>query len=114
MEPFETPAKVELQAHSAPLGIGFVPKSWPTEYQNNLIVAFHGSWNRTVPTGYKLVRVKLDAKGNYLSTEDFITGFTGSNKTVFGRPVDVMFGSDGSMYVTDDKAGVIYRVYQTN
>ena len=72
-------------------------------------MAFHGSWNRAVPTGYKLVRVKLDAKGNYESVEDFITGwFQGQN--AMGRPVDVLTQSGGTMYVSDDKAGMIYKI----
>lgn len=107
------PPAVELQAHSAPLGLAFVPVSqssqWPSDYYGNLIVAFHGSWNRTKPTGYKLVRIKLDAQGNYLGTEDFITGWI-SDEGVFGRPVDVVVRPDGAMYVSDDKAGVIYKI----
>jgi glucose/arabinose dehydrogenase len=113
MEPFETPAKVELQAHSAPLGLSFVPEEgWPEEYWYNLIVAFHGSWNRTTPTGYKLVRVKLDANGNYKGTEDFLTGFL-QGSTVSGRPVGVYAQPGGTIFVTDDKAGAIYRIYKT-
>jgi glucose/arabinose dehydrogenase len=56
--------KMQMQAHSAPLGLAFYEgASFPAEYQNNIFVAFHGSWNRSVPTGYKVVRVKLDDKG---------------------------------------------------
>ncbi len=110
MDPLERGSHVDLQAHSAPLGLDFVAGSnWPEEYQNDVIVAFHGSWNRTVPTGYKLVRVKLDSNGNYISTEDFISGWL-SKSQVYGRPVDVAFGPDGALYVTDDKAGLIYRI----
>ena len=106
----KTPPAVEMQAHSAPLGLTFIPEEgWPEEYWYDLIVAFHGSWNRAVPTGYKLVRVKLDAKGNYESVEDFITGwFQGQN--AMGRPVDVLTQSGGTMYVSDDKAGMIYKI----
>src|SRR3989338_1924219 len=106
----KTPPAVEMQAHSAPLGLAFIPEEgWPEEYWYDLIVAFHGSWNRAVPTGYKLVRVKLDAKGNYESVEDFITGwFQGQN--AMGRPVDVLTQSGGTMYVSDDKAGMIYKI----
>jgi glucose/arabinose dehydrogenase len=110
MEPFETPAKVDLQAHSAPLGMDFVPEEgWPEEYWYDIIVALHGSWNRTVPTGYKLVRVKLDDKGNYQGTEDFITGWL-QGSSALGRPVDVLIQPGGVMYVSDDKAGVIYKI----
>ncbi len=114
MEPFETPAKVDLQAHSAPLGLAFVPEEgWPEEYWYDLIVAFHGSWNRTTPTGYKLVRIKLDSKGNYQGTEDFLIGWIDGNSAL-GRPVDVLIQPGGTMYVSDDKAGVIYKIFRTN
>jgi glucose/arabinose dehydrogenase len=110
MEPFETPPAVQLQAHSAALGLDFIPEEgWPQDMAHNLIVAFHGSWNRSVPTGYKLVRIKLDAQGNYLGTEDFITGWQSGNSTL-GRPVDVFAQPGGFMYVSDDKAGVIYKI----
>ena len=108
--PFERPAAVDLQAHSAPLGLGFVPEEgWPEDYWYDLIVAYHGSWNRSAPTGYKLVRIKLDAEGHYEGIEDFITGWeTGGG--ALGRPVDVVLQPGGNMYLSDDKAGVIYRV----
>ena len=101
--------KVEMPAHSAPLGLAFVPEEgWPEDYWHDLIVAFHGSWNRSDPTGYKLVRVKLDSKGNFEEFEDFITGWLQGN-TVLGRPVDVVFYNRG-LYVSDDKSGVIYKI----
>ncbi len=106
----KTAPQVEMQAHSAPLGLAFVPEEgWPEEMWYDLIVAFHGSWNRTTPTGYKLVRIKLDDKGNYEGTEDFITGWLAGNNAL-GRPVDVLIQSGGIMYVSDDKAGVIYKI----
>ncbi len=110
MEPFETPAQVDLPAHVAPLGLGFIPEEgWPEDMWYNLIVAEHGSWNSTVPVGYKLVRIKLDAQGNYVGTEDFATGWlTGGG--ALGRPVDVLIFDGGTMFVTDDKAGVIYKI----
>ena len=69
--------KVQMQAHSAPLGLAFYEgQQFPAEYQNNIFVAFHGSWNRSVPTGYKVVRVKLDDKGQPVGgAQDFITGW---------------------------------------
>lgn len=104
---------VEMQAHSAPLGLAFIPDSWPSEYHDDLLVAFHGSWNRTEPTGYKVVRIKLDEKGSYQGIEDFITGWQAGDG-ILGRPVDVLFDAAGALFITDDKAGVIYRVtYQT-
>ena len=111
MLPFETPSKIDLQAHSAPLGLAFVPEEgWPEEYWHNLIVAYHGSWNRSVPTGYKIVWLKLDSKGDYLGMEDFITGWLRPDGSKIGRPVDIKMLSGGVMYISDDQAGRIYRV----
>jgi len=106
------PPKVQMQAHSAPLGLAFYEATeFPAEYRNNLFVAFHGSWNRSVPTGDKLVRVKLDDKGQPLAgPEDFITGWQNATGKRWGRPVGIVFGADGSMYLSDDMAGLIYRV----
>lgn len=130
MEPFETASHVDLQAHSAPLGLAFVPEwgegsnkcvegleaacsgGFPDEYWNDLIVAYHGSWNRSEPTGYKLVRINFDENGNYIDTQDFITGWlkdTSSGKSALGRPVDVKFYNN-ALYISDDKAGVIYKI----
>jgi glucose/arabinose dehydrogenase len=108
--------KVQIQAHSAPLGLAFCEGAmFPAEYRNNLFVAFHGSWNRSVPTGYKVVRVKLDDKGQPLGgAEDFITGWLAPGERKrgrwMGRPVGILFGPDGSMYLSDDAGGLIYRV----
>lgn len=111
MEPFETQSYIDIPAHSAPLGLAFVPEEgWPEEYWYNLLVAYHGSWNRTEPTGYKVVRVKLDANGNYFGTEDFITGWLAEDGSVIGRPVDILIQPGGVMYISDDKAGIIYKV----
>ena len=108
--------KLQMQAHSAPLGLAFYEGTmFPPEYRNNIFVVFHGSWNRNVPTGYKVVRVKLDDKGQPIGgAQDFITGWIAPGETKkgrwMGRPVGIAFGSDGSMYVSDDAGGVIYRV----
>lgn len=112
MEPFETSSHIDIPAHSAPLGLAFFPANseWPQEYWNNLLVAYHGSWNRTEPTGYKIVRYKLDAEGNYLGEEDFISGWLQKDGTALGRPVDILIQPNGIIYISDDKAGVIYRV----
>ncbi len=98
-----------IQAHSAPLGLTFVTSSqFPIDWQGDLLVAYHGSWNRSVPTGYKVVRLHVD--GETISRqEDFITGFTQNNQTI-GRPVDVIFDNAGTLFVSDDKAGVVYRL----
>jgi glucose/arabinose dehydrogenase len=95
---------------------------FPPEYRNNMFVAFHGSWNRRVPTGYKVVRVKLDDKGQPQGgVEDFITGWLAPDETkkgwipikmpgTMGRPVGIVFSGDGTMYLSDDRGGFIYRV----
>ncbi|MDO8560760.1 MAG: PQQ-dependent sugar dehydrogenase [bacterium] len=109
-----TPSYIDIPAHSAPLGLAFIPKNnLPDEYRYNLLVAYHGSWNRTVPTGYKIVRYKLDAQGRNLGEEDFISGWL-SEKGVLGRPVDILIQQNGIIYISDDKAGVIYRVNYEN
>lgn len=111
----KSPSHIDLPAHSAPLGLAFIPEnnSWPKEYWGDLLVAYHGSWNRSVPTGYKVVRIKLDENGNSEGIEDFITGWLAENGEATGRPVDLLFVPDGTLYISDDKAGVIYRVQST-
>lgn len=106
MEPFEMPALIDLQAHSAPLGLAFYNgDSFPQEYRGDLFVAFHGSWNRNVLTGYKIVSIDMDD----FTVKDFATGWLeGSN--VLGRPVDIIVADDGSLLVSDDNAGRIYRI----
>jgi glucose/arabinose dehydrogenase len=114
MTPFETPSHIDLQAHSAPLGLAFIPEEgWPEEYWHNLLVAYHGSWNRSVPTGYKIVRFKLNADGSYdgePKAEDFITGFVNSEGKRIGRPVDIKVFPGGKIYISNDQAGMIYKV----
>jgi glucose/arabinose dehydrogenase len=110
-EPNAVPSLIDMQAHSAPLGLAFLhdTSGWPGEYRNDLIVAYHGSWNRSAPTGYKLVRFKFGADGDYEGVEDFISGWL-DDGAAHGRPVDVKVGPDGALYVSDDHAGVIYRI----
>ncbi len=106
-----TPSYIDLQAHSAPLGLAFVTAaSWPADYKDNLLVAFHGSWNRSVPTGDKIVRIRLDQQGNFQGIEDFITGWQQPDGTRLGRPVGILFKQDGSAYISDDQGGVVYRL----
>lgn len=101
---------ISIQAHSAPLGLSFIPSTgWPAEYQRNLLVAFHGSWNRTVPTGYKVVRYVLNADGSVRSESPFIEGWYTKEGKVLGRPVDI-FSDEDSIYISDDRAGVVYNV----
>ncbi len=103
------PSYIDIPAHSAPLGLAFFPAEWPKEYRYHLLVAYHGSWNRSVPTGYKVVRYKLDQQGNYLGEEDFISGWL-TDQGALGRPVDILIKDDGEIFISDDKAGVVYRV----
>lgn len=107
------PSFIDLPAHSAPLGLAFFPQEWPREFRHDLLAAFHGSWNRTEPTGYKVVRYKLDTAGNFVAVEDFITGWL-TPKGALGRPVDILIKDDGVIYISDDKAGVVYRVSYSN
>jgi len=109
------PPRVELQAHSAPLGLIFYTgQMFPAEYHGDLLVAFHGSWNRSVPTGYKVVRVKVNERGEPEWVQDFITGWLPPGETRrgkwMGRPVGLAIGADGSLYISDDGSGSIYRV----
>ena len=100
----------ELGPHVAPLGVAFYDQDiFPAKYKNSLFVALHGSWNRTKKSGYKLVFIQLDEEGNYVSQEDFITGWL-SSESAWGRPVSPYIMSDGSMLLSDDKYNVIYRV----
>ena len=100
----------ELGPHVAPLGIAFYDKDiFPVKYRNSIFVALHGSWNRTKKSGYKLVFIQLDDDGNYVSQEDFITGWL-SNELAWGRPVSPFIMNDGSMLLSDDKFNVIYKV----
>jgi glucose/arabinose dehydrogenase len=103
------PSFIDIPAHSAPLGLAFFPEEWPWEYRFHLLAAYHGSWNRTIPTGYKVVRFKLDNQGNYLGVEDFITGWL-TPEGALGRPVDILIKDNGEIFISDDKAGVVYRV----
>jgi len=107
-----TAPHITFQAHSAPLGLAFIPDSWPSEYRGDLLVAYHGSWNRTEPTGYKVVRFDLDENGNSKGEIDFLSGFLESPSAdgAIGRPVDLLFDMEGNLYISDDKAGVVYRV----
>jgi|SRR3989344_2943792 len=108
------PPIIEITAHSAPLGLAFFgEEGWSEDYWHDLLVAYHGSWNRSVPTGYKIVRIKLDEKGNFNGIEDFITGWLKEDGTRSGRPVDIKIFPAGPIYISDDQAGVIYRVVKT-
>ena len=99
-----------LGPHSASLGMRFYTGNmFPKSYKNAIIVARHGSWNRSKKVGGDVIVVKLNKDGTVKSTEPLITGFLEDNKYI-GRPVDVMQMKDGSLLVSDDWNGAIYRV----
>ncbi len=103
---------VPVQAHSAALGLAFYPiqkTNFPAEYQGDAFLAFHGSWNRSQKTGYKIVRVDFK-NGKAGTVTDFATGFLGSDGSVSGRPVDIVVAPDGSLLFSDDGAGKIWRI----
>jgi len=101
----------ELGPHVAPLGIAFYDRDiFPEKYQNSVFVALHGSWNKyNGKSGYKVVLVELDEDGNYISQEDFVSGWL-LNESAWGRPAAPFVMSDGSLLISDDKYNVIYRV----
>ncbi len=104
--------EITFTAHSTPIGIVFLKGAkFPAEYQSDAIVALHGSWNRVEPSGYKLVLVKF--KGNRpVQVEDFATGWL-HDKSAWGRPVDIALSPDGELFLSDDRAGLIYRISYT-
>jgi glucose/arabinose dehydrogenase len=81
-------------------------------YRNQLFIAEHGSWNRGEKSGYRIVRVKLDGD-RAIAYEPFVVGFKRGDD-VFGRPVDLLVLEDGSMLISDDQAGALYRLTYTN
>jgi glucose/arabinose dehydrogenase len=99
-----------LGPHAAPLGMRFYTgKMFPAKYQGAIFIARHGPWNRTIKYAGDVVVALLDDKGNVKSVEPFLTGLV-ENNSYLGRPVDVMVMKDGSLLVSDDHNGAIYRV----
>lgn len=104
-----TPPAINLTPHGAALGVKFYTGNmFPAEYKNDMLIAEHGSWNRSEPIGYRVMRVKMD-NGKAVSYEPFIKGWL-KNGEAWGRPVDVLQLADGSILVSDDFANAIYRV----
>ncbi|HEV7716696.1 MAG TPA: PQQ-dependent sugar dehydrogenase [Steroidobacteraceae bacterium] len=101
----------KLGPHVAPLAVRFYTGAqFPAEYKNTAFIAQHGSWNRSTPIGYRIMQVKLDGD-RVASYEPFLTGWLSSDGTkVSGRPVDLQLLPDGSMLVSDDQEGAIYRI----
>ncbi len=106
---YEKPAAL-MGPHSAVLGMRFYTGNmFPSQYKNAIFIARHGSWNRTKKIGGDIVVVKLNKDGTVRSQEPFLTGFIQNNEYI-GRPVDVHVMKDGSMLVSDDYAGAVYRI----
>ncbi len=105
------PPAFELPAHVAALGIRFYQgQQFPKDYQDKLFIAEHGSWNRSNKIGYRISMLDIkDGKASHY--QQFVTGWLEKNGHVWGRPNDILVLPDGSLLVSDDLAGVIYRIY---
>ena len=104
-----TPPVQKLGAHVAPLGVKFYTgTAFPESYRNQVFIAEHGSWNRKQKSGYRITLVRLEG-GKAVNYTPFATGFNRQDD-VFGRPVDLLVLADGSMLVSDDTAGAVYRI----
>lgn len=110
-----TRASKGIQAHSAPLGFSFLhDASVPAAYRNSAVVALHGSWNRSAPTGYKVVLFPWGSDGTPGTQIDFVRGWIDTSGTVWGRPVDVVPDRTGNILISDDRSGTIYRLSPTS
>jgi len=104
--------QVEMVAHAADLGMTFYSgKAFPSKYQGAIFSAQHGSWNRTTPVGARVMVTYLKEDGTADKTEPFAEGWLDANGEYFGRPVDVAPLRDGSLLVSDDFAGALYRIW---
>jgi glucose/arabinose dehydrogenase len=105
----------DYPAHYAPLGLRFIPEGvgWPTDWEGDLLVSWHGSWNKSKKSGYKVVRLELDDQQTVVAAHDFLTGFLQGENQVIGRPVDLLFAPDGSLFISDDGNGRVYVVQPT-
>ena len=102
---------VLIQPHSAPLQLAvYTGSQFPASYRNDIFVALHGSWNRSLRTGYKVVRVRLQAGVPTGEYQDFLTGFVTAHGDVWGRPVGVAVAADGSLLVSEDAHGTVWRI----
>lgn len=107
-EDYTAPAKI-LDPHVAALGMRFYTgNSFPASYKNQIFIAEHGSWNRSTPIGYRVMLVTYEGK-KVTGYKPFATGFLQGDK-VNGRPVDIEITPDGSLLVSDDQAGAIYKI----
>jgi len=109
-KPDMTPPVGRFGAHVAALGLHFYRGAmFPEDYRTDAFVAQHGSWNRSQPDGYRVMRVKMDGEGNVKGMEPFAEGWL-QDGHAWGRPVDVSELPDGSLLVSDDTAGQVYRI----
>jgi len=103
--------QVEMDAHAADLGMMFYNgKMFPEQYQGGIFSAQHGSWNRTTPIGARVMFTSLNEDGTAAKTEVFAEGWLSPDNEYLGRPVDVAMLPDGSLLVSDDYVGAIYRI----
>jgi glucose/arabinose dehydrogenase len=106
-----TDPALAFEAHAAALGIRFYRGSmFPDDFRNDAFVAQHGSWNRTDPIGYRIVRVRFDDEGLPVGKEVFVDGWLNDDGRPWGRVVDLAELPDGSLLVSDDYAGLVYRI----
>ncbi|WP_459251882.1 PQQ-dependent sugar dehydrogenase [Paraburkholderia phytofirmans] len=106
-----TPPAVKLGAHVAALGMRFYDgPMFPAAYRNSIFIAEHGSWNRSKKVGYRVVHVTTNPDGSNARQEVFAEGWLQSGETEWGRPADVLPLPDGSLLISDDYAGAVYRV----
>jgi len=109
-----TPPALNLGAHVAPLGMKFYTGSqFPAEYKNNIFIAEHGSWNRHQYQGGRIQRVIVGPDGKDAKQEVFADGWISAERDYVGRPDDILQASDGSLLISDDWAGAIYRISYT-
>lgn len=111
LRPYVKAADVLIQPHSSPLGITFYTGSqFPARYRNNAFVTLHGSWNRSGRTGYKVVTIPIENGRGTGWYEDFLTGFVVDENRVWGRPAGIAVARDGSLLMTEDGNGSIWRI----
>ncbi|MEJ1239855.1 PQQ-dependent sugar dehydrogenase [Chryseolinea sp. T2] len=106
------PSIIDFPAHAAPINLLFLgkTKNYPSDYLDDALITFHGSWNKKEPDGFKVVRVKYD-NGRPAGVEDFLSGFLSSDgRSRFGRPAGLAISPAGNVYVSDDANGVIYYI----
>ncbi len=105
------PPALKMQAHSAPLGMTFLATATqlPKDWRGDLLLSFHGSWNRDTPTGAKVVRIRVQ-NNRPVSYEDFVVGWQRANGSRWGRPADVAVAHDGSVLIADDFGDAIWRL----